>query len=380
MRKEGHARLRLPDFVRMAGGVREFVRDVQHLCSAPYSALATELHGHAAEFLRVAHEGATRKLEALVETEPWKQVDVAPEFQQIADAFVAHQVPKGASDELPAADGAGAGAPAADAPAAAPRELLVEGVGYKVVGASLLLLSMGSHYMQCVASLQTVGAQVAHLLPSLLKLFHTLTYKQVLMAGAMRPESAALKSITFKHLALASQSLGLVLALLPHLKAVLAAYVPDAQRGLLKEVDAAGADYERHQQDLFSKFVSILEERRRTHVAGLNEALQPSEERRRPEPSGCVKAVAKDIMSMHKQLQPLLSRTQLHTVFVQVLQAFDQGLLGAYKGVDTSALFSRQCILADVLFLRTEITKLHLALPKGVCPDLIEWVMSLDVS
>ncbi len=53
--------------------------------------------------------------------------------------------------------------------------------------------------------MRTVGAQVAHLLPALLKLFHTLAYKQVLMAGAMRPESAALKSITFKHLALASQ-------------------------------------------------------------------------------------------------------------------------------------------------------------------------------
>ena len=53
---------------------------------------------------------------------------------------------------------------------------------------------------------ETVGAQIAHLLPTLLKKFHTDAYKQVLMAGAMRPESAGLKAITFKHLALASQS------------------------------------------------------------------------------------------------------------------------------------------------------------------------------
>ena len=95
---------------------------------------------------------------------------------------------------------------------------------------------MVAHYMQCVASLKTVGPKVANFLPSLLKLFHTLCYKQVLMAGAMRPESAGLKSINFKHLALASQSLGLVLALLPHLKVILAAYVPEAQRSLLNEV------------------------------------------------------------------------------------------------------------------------------------------------
>ena len=55
-------------------------------------------------------------------------------------------------------------------------------------------------------------------------------------------------------------------------------------------------------------------------------------------------------------------------------------VLGSYKGVDTSALFTRQCIVADVLYLRQEVTRLHLALPKGVCPDLIEFAKSLDVS
>lgn len=88
----------------------------------------------------------------------------------------------------------------------------------------------------------------------------------------------------------------------------------------------------------------------------------------------------RDITQMHKQLLPLLSNTQLHTLFVQVLAAFDAGLLGAYKGVDTSALYTRQCIVADVLSLRQEVTKLHLALPKGVCPDLIDFAKSLDVS
>lgn len=66
--------------------------------------------------------------------------------------------------------------------------------------------------------------------------------------------------------------------------------------------------------------------------------------------------------------------------YPQVLAAFDAGLLSSYKAVDSSALFTRQCIIADVLFLRKEVTKLHLALPKGVCPDLIDFAKSLDVS
>ena len=46
-----------------------------------------------------------------------------------------------------------------------PREITLEGTGYKVVGSSLLLISMAAHYMQCVSSLGVVAAQAAHLLP-----------------------------------------------------------------------------------------------------------------------------------------------------------------------------------------------------------------------
>ena len=66
-----------------------------------------------------------------------------------------------------------------------------------------------------------------------------------------------------------------------------------------------------------SRIVSILEERRREHVKKLAEALAPSEDRRRPETSACIKAVVDDIVKMHKTLQPLLTRHQLHAVFTQ---------------------------------------------------------------
>ena len=160
---------------------------------------------------------------------------------------------------------------------------------------------------------------------------------------------------------------------------MIAAYLPEAQRGLLKEMDVVQGDYEKHQQELINKFVAIVEDRRKDHVAKLAASLAPSEERKRPEASGCIKLVVKDIGSMHKQLTPVLSRQQLHAVFVQVLSAFDAGLLASYKGLDATALFTRQCIVADVLHLRNEVTKLHLALPQGVCPELTGFAKSLNV-
>lgn len=114
-------------------------------------------------------------------------------------------------------------------------------------------------------------------------------------------------------------------------------------------------------------------------MINLAEALKPSDERRRPEPSANMKAVVKDLVSMHKQLQPLLTRQQLHTVFHQVLTAFDAGLLEAYRAIDTTPLFSRQCIVQDAHYLRQEVVKLHLSLPQGCCPELVQFAQSLPV-
>ena len=40
------------------------------------------------------------------------------------------------------------------------------------------MLSMVTHYLQCLANLQTVSTHVAQKLPALLKLFHTKAYQQ----------------------------------------------------------------------------------------------------------------------------------------------------------------------------------------------------------
>ena len=59
---------------------------------------------------------------------------------------------------------------------------------------------------------------------------------------------------------------------------------------------------------------------------------------------------------------------------------FDGGLLAAYQGVDTAPVFTRQCIVQDVHFLRTEVGKLNLALPHGVFPDLVGFAQGLPLA
>ena len=340
--------------------------------------------------------------------------------QAIADALMRNEVPRIGEPELrqlrEASTPDAANSNGESAPPASVETVTVDSAGYKAVSSVLLLLTMVTHLLQCVARLQSAASLAAHMLPELLRLFNSKAFRQVLHAGAMRPESAGLKAITAKHLALSSQSLGLVLALLPHLRAVLAAYVPEGQRRLLTELDGVrakqqqppqqlqqqpfqatphhqqrppaehairaqvSADYEEHQGQLFSKLVSILEERRRENTRNLAEALAPPDTPRQPSRSSQIESVVKNVKLMHKTLLPLLTKAQLHTVFGQIMETFDAGLLEAYRAVDASAPYSRQCIVQDVHYLRTELAKLHLSLPSGYCPKLVAYAQGLPLS
>ena len=100
---------------------------------------------------------------------------------------------------------------------------------------------------------------VSQRIVELLRQFNTSSSRLVLGAGAIH-SAARLKSINARHLALASQCLGLVRALAPHVRAALLAQLPPKHHLLLVNLDEAVQDYAKHHEDILSKFVSIIDE------------------------------------------------------------------------------------------------------------------------
>lgn len=69
-----------------------------------------------------------------------------------------------------------------------------------------------------------------------MQVFNSRATQLVLGAGAIH-SAAKLKSISAKHLALCSQSVGLVRSLIPHVKAALATRLPQKHHLLLAQMD-----------------------------------------------------------------------------------------------------------------------------------------------
>jgi vacuolar protein sorting-associated protein 54 len=106
-------------------------------------------------------------------------------------------------------------------------------------------------------------------------LFNSRVCQVILGAGAMR--SAGLKNITAKHLALASQSLAVMIALIPKLKECISHHLAAKQISLLSEFDRVVKDYKDHQGEIHTKLVAIMNERFTAHVKAM-QAIQWDED------------------------------------------------------------------------------------------------------
>lgn len=91
-------------------------------------------------------------------------------------------------------------------------------------------------YLEISFSFAPVTTDVIVKAVELLKLFDTRTKQLVLGAQAIQ-SAARLKSISAKHLAVTAQSISLLVALLPHLRAALLAQLPPKHHIQLLELD-----------------------------------------------------------------------------------------------------------------------------------------------
>jgi vacuolar protein sorting-associated protein 54 len=127
------------------------------------------------------------------------------------------------------------------------REAVLEGSRYKAVWSTLLLVEMAYNQLRVAACFPAAAPDVLGRLSELLRLYNTRTMQLVLGAGAIHSASR-LRSISAKHLGLCAHSLGLVRALVPHMRAAFAAHLPRKHQLLLVEMERVNQEYGEHHE------------------------------------------------------------------------------------------------------------------------------------
>ncbi|KAK6284955.1 hypothetical protein POUND7_003907 [Theobroma cacao] len=402
-----HPRLRLQEFLSIYNITQEFTTATEKIGGRLGYSIRGTLQSQAKSFVDFQHESRMTKIKAVLDQETWVEVDVPDEFQAIVSSLhseaiisgnkdnaetnmtsysdmvacnegsqVADTGLQGALEQHEQTDSSGTTAlNAAQGKAEAiekmksdsvtssqsnssnmkergkPTTQMLEygGVGYHMVNCGLILVKMLSEYIDMNHLLPSLSLEVVHRVVEILKFFNTRTCQLVLGAGAM--QVSGLKSITSKHLALASQVISFTYAIIPEIRQILFLKVPEPRKSLLLlEFDRVAQDYKVHRDEIHTKLVQIMRERLLVHLRGLPQIVESwnRPEDAEPQPSQFARSLIKEVGYLQRVLSRTLHEVDVQAIFRQVVVIFHSQISEAFSRLEITTPQAKDRLHRDI--------------------------------
>uniref|UniRef100_A0A166IZE6 Vacuolar protein sorting-associated protein 54 C-terminal domain-containing protein n=1 Tax=Daucus carota subsp. sativus TaxID=79200 RepID=A0A166IZE6_DAUCS len=401
-----HPKLRLQEFLSMHDITQEFITATERIGGRLGYSIRGTLQSQAKAFVDSQHDSRMAKIRAVLDQETWAEVDVNDECQAITNSLYFEEPLDGgdlddasnsvarsenetvSSSSSVIADGqetnsvqtlqrtkstevspdiaaqikvSSSSGPVdnskADGTAPGPtnsatkkdRTLTFKGVGYHMVNCGLVLLKMLSEYIDMNDSLPALSSEIVQRVVELLKFFNTRACQLVLGAGAM--QVSGLKSITSKHLALASQVISFTYAIIPEIRKILFTKVPEIRQPLLlAEIDRVAQDYKVHRDEIHTKLVQIMRERLLFHLRGLPQIVESwnRTEDNDSQPSIFARSITKEVGYLQRVLSRTLHEADVQAIFRQVVVIFHTHISDACALLEISTPQAKNRLYCDL--------------------------------
>jgi vacuolar protein sorting-associated protein 54 len=332
LRKESHSLISQAEMKQLWDACLVFTQTMEGYGNNTRAvSLRSTLVGQAKAWLDRTHESNMSSLVAALESERWAQCEVTIE-RQIALTRLCTGLATVSTPVRTMQDGSEGNNKKEKNPTA-----VVEGVNYKVVWSCLLLVEMIMTNLAAAGHFQSLALNAVTKVVDLLRLWNSRTTNLVLGAGAIH-SAARLKSINAKHLSYVTQCLGMMMALLPHIRAALMAQLPAKQHTLLSEIDKIKKEYQDHNEKVLNKFVSIIggivEHGLAPRIANTDFAKRETEKPiEDPDSIPCcafLEGISNSTKKLHQVLISLLPPDHLQDVFSRIFAYLDEKIPGFF--------------------------------------------------
>ncbi|KAI8910410.1 Vps54-like protein-domain-containing protein [Gorgonomyces haynaldii] len=377
VRSEQNVKLTAQYFYKLFGATWEFLAATESLCGRMCFPLKGCILSQAKHHLNNFHDDKCKHVAALIENEQWVPADIPVDFQHITndlqlsvsraksvDEMEDSPAPSDREDdsEVDLTSLAGASKPEQQSVQQDQRvmkQLVIDGSKYYVVGTVLLFLKSLTEYVKCAENLQSLGPEILNRVYEILKLFNSRVCQVILGAGAM--QSAGLKNISARHIALACQSLAAVMAAIPYLKSGLSQFIPQKQQVLLNDFDKIIGDYRDHQNELYLKLVSIMNERLGVQANAILAINWDTPDLNKDFVDGVsvpMGTLVKETTTLHKVLNKYLPPEALKSVLTEIFRSYNKRFEEDLKKIDLFSSAAKNRLLIDVQHLISQLSAL----------------------
>jgi vacuolar protein sorting-associated protein 54 len=363
LRAQQTSKLSQKDFYRLYTILWEFVEEQELITGLVNYALRATLTAQTKGFASYFHTEKVGQLTVLIENEQWTPAQIPVDFQAIVNSIILASQSIDNKSELnqlrvedqlnakpknllqpdlifgkernrsqdnndgflssPLRPSSRVSSPAS--PNVAMTKLQVDDNEFYTVGCGLVLLKIISEYLQTAINIPILTVDLLQRLVEIFDLFNENTRKLILFAGAM--QSAGLKNITAKHLALCSQSLSLFIQLMPYIKKCIHLHSPSQESVsiTLEKLDNVLIDYQKHKEQLHDKFFQIMNERALAHIKNMKTTDWDRDFLHSPVATSMnqahpyMEALLKEITTLYRVLDRYLSVDEVQVIYNNIL-------------------------------------------------------------
>ena len=134
---------------------------------------------------------------------------------------------------------------------------------YVLPESAITILGGFEVFEQLLQGIPSMSTEISASLLDYIKLFNSRSSQLILGAGATR--SAGLKNITTRHLALSSQSLNFITAVIPYIREFTRRYLPSSSN-MISEFDDTRRRLQEHRLGIHDKLIEIMTGRATSHI------------------------------------------------------------------------------------------------------------------
>jgi vacuolar protein sorting-associated protein 54 len=336
VRSEATANLPLERFLRYFNLCRLFADECEAVSGRSGAALKSIVNNHITEFVPKFGDFEKQELAKAMDSDRWEPKDFEsndtevlarilkgmesdpPSWSDAGDLLRTIEVPATKGDSA-ATNGAAEEKPKEKSKTTTPA--IVDEEKYTISSSSSFVLRGIERFEILLSAIPSMTSEVSSSLCDYIKLFNSRLCQLILGAGAMH--SAGLKNINTKHLAIASQTLSFVIAILPYIRECARRRIANAaNKSAIGEFDNVKRLLQDQQVSIHDKLTDILSGRATVHMRSLKKVEWDTEEEANKDVSSSMESLTKDTVTMHKVINKYLSEMQVRMIMGPVFESY----------------------------------------------------------
>lgn len=351
---EFKAALKFGEEVRL---VEEIATDIetQFDIAKKASPLRAKISERLISFVSAFHRTHVDAITSAVRTDKWQEVSVPVGAVRLLDAIASDRT----GDIVKSSPGSSSKTAGKDPVSV----LVLDGEIYRTVASGVRYVRSACAYALLAEQSATLGAEVSRRGTELSRVFNTLVWKAILGVAAI--QWSGLRSITARHLSLASRTITLAAFVAKRVHIIMESVLESSSNAVVVVplMRKAEKDLQDHHSQLISKIVDIMLDRLHAHEEALK-ALpweKQQELMRFDVPSGYISTLSKETAVLHRILWHVLPQSEAIVIFRKVWTAYGTALSEAYGSLDGGREWIRERVARDVGYLHDSFLKLELS-------------------